>query len=145
MSSLSLSLPEAYLHLQTKANRSFFLYPSDKPLLRRVDARLAQDRRAKAAKLVAATTASATGVTPSSPISSRWRNWGMGFTGRSGTPEPSSEEDVHAQTLSVAQNMLHEEREGGRPEAIKAKIWFEAEAFDGFPSRILPFLYLGNL
>lgn len=145
MSSLSLSLPEAYLHLQNKAKRSFFLYPCDKPLLRRVDARLGQDRRAKAAKLVASTGAAIpAGVTPASPVSSRWKNWGMGFTGRNGTPEVA-EDDAQAQTVSVAKDMLHEEREGGRAEAIKAKVWFEAEAFDGFPSRILPFLYLGNL
>jgi dual specificity MAP kinase phosphatase len=52
MSSLSISLPEAFLHLQLHAKRSFFLYPSDKPLLRKIDARLAADRRAKAIKLV---------------------------------------------------------------------------------------------
>jgi dual specificity MAP kinase phosphatase len=134
MSSLSISLPEAFLHLQNQAQRSFFLYPSDKPLLRRVDARLAADRRAKAIKLVS--------TSPPPPSPTRWKNWGLGF----GKPENghATREDGK-KTVEVAKELLVEEENGGSPAAVQAKAWFDDRRFDGFPSRILPFLYLGNL
>jgi dual specificity MAP kinase phosphatase len=141
MSSLSISLPEAFLHLQLTAKRSFFLYPSDKPLLRKIDARLAADRRAKAIKLVSSTPSSA----GSSPISSRWKAWGFGGKGELGGSTASAEAKRAASTIEVAREMLVEEDLGGSVAANEAKIWFDDRRFDGFPSRILPFLYLGNL
>ncbi|KAI9616190.1 hypothetical protein KEM48_005449 [Puccinia striiformis f. sp. tritici PST-130] len=37
------TLPEAYLHLQNEQNRSFFVYPADVQLLRRVESRMEQE------------------------------------------------------------------------------------------------------
>lgn len=143
MSSLSISLPEAYLHLQNNAKRSFFLYPSDKPLLRRVDAKLATDRRVKASKLVASVPPPSS---PSSPTSgmSRWKNWSLAFKSDSRPSSPSPEGEKR-RTAEVARELLAQEEAGGVVSAEKAKVWFDDRRFDGFPSRILPFLYLGNL
>lgn len=135
MSSLSVSLPEAFFHLQLKARRSFFLYPSDKPLLRKIDARLAADRRAKAIKLVSSSPTS----NPSSPLSARWKSWGLGIGKNGESPDPKK------QTMDVARDFLNEEEKGGSVAANEARVWFDDRRFDGFPSRILPFLYLGNL
>ena len=136
MSSLSITLPEAFLHLQLTAKRSFFLYPSDKPLLRKIDARFAADRRAKAIKLVSATPNSS----PTGALSSRWKGWGLGL-GRNGESP-----DAKKQTVEVARELLAEEEEkGGTAAANEARVWFNDRRFDGFPSRILPYLYLGNL
>lgn len=132
MSSLSISLPEAFLHLQLNAKRSFFLYPSDKPLLRRIDARMAGDRKAKAIKLVSA-------IPNSSPTSSRWKSWGLGLGKNGDSPDPKT------QTVEVARDLLVDEEKGGSAAAHEARVWFDDQRFDGFPSRILPFLYLGNL
>lgn len=146
MSSLSISLPEAFLHLQLQAKRSFFLYPSDKPLLRKVDARLAADRRAKAIKLV-----STVSTPPPSSSPTRWKHWGLGFgkleSGLVSGDKTTGEKGkmAAAKTVDVARSLLVEEDRGGSDLANEAKVWFDDKRFDGFPSRILPFLYLGNL
>jgi dual specificity MAP kinase phosphatase len=142
MSSLSISLPEAYLHLQNTAQRSFFLYPNDKPFLKKIDARLAADRKAKALKLV--NQANSNPVSSSSSMSnlSRWKSWTLGLNkGESNTPVNGGQRLV----LEAARELLAQEERGGSDEYLKAQIWFEDKRFDGFPSRILPFLYLGNL
>nr|ODN98597.1 hypothetical protein L204_02561 [Cryptococcus depauperatus CBS 7855] len=149
MSSLSISLPEAFLYLQVNANRSFFLYPADKPLLRKVDARLTADRKAKALKLL-----SATNVTPSSlpeesrhsSPSVRWRTWGMTFGGRHEPPAKIVTGATYGKsTVEAASELLTQLDNGGSCAAQAARVWFDTEHFDGFPSRILPCLYLGNL
>jgi dual specificity MAP kinase phosphatase len=137
MSSLSISLPEAFLHLQLQAKRSFFLYPSDKPLLRKVDARLAADRRAKAMKLISSS------PPPSSPT--RWRSWSLGFGKPEAPPIGDKDERRRSKTMDVARDMLVREEGGGSELANECRVWFDDKRFDGFPSRILPFLYLGNL
>lgn len=153
MSSLSISLPEAFLHLQVNANRSFFLYPADKPLLRKVDARLAADRKAKAIKLLSATNAGSVSSHTDSDgkqnPSPRWRPWGMNFgvkreQGPSRTSAVGGKERARS-TVEVAREMLAEQENGGSVAAQEARSWFDDKRFDGFPSRILPFLYLGNL
>lgn len=147
MSSLSISLPEAYLHLQTTAQRSFFLYPGDKPLLKKIDARLAADRKAKALRLVRDAPVT-TG--PTSPIGnlSRWKSWTLGLN-KAESPNNSKAIDTSSNgkrlTTQAAQELLAQDEQGGSEAALKAKVWFEDKRFDGFPSRILPFLYLGNL
>ncbi|OXG71453.1 hypothetical protein C349_07178 [Cryptococcus neoformans var. grubii Br795] len=154
MSSLSISLPEAFVHLQVNANRSFFLYPADKPLLRKVDARLAADRKAKAIKLLSATNAgSASSHTDSDAKlnnpSPRWRPWGMNFGAkREQAPNRTSAtggKESAKSTAEIAREMLAEQENGGSVAAQEARSWFDDKRFDGFPSRILPFLYLGNL
>ncbi|WWD16740.1 hypothetical protein CI109_101171 [Kwoniella shandongensis] len=169
MSSLSISLPEAFLHLQLVAKRSFFLYPSDKPLLRKIDSRLAADRRSRAMKLVSATNASPpstlSSTTPSRSGSGEegrsslsWRSWGIGFgagkasakekeeaTLSAASPNAKGKKEKVPSTVEVAKDMLSEQENGGSEAQTQAKVWFEDRRFDGFPSRILPFLYLGNL
>ena len=135
MSSISISLPEAFLHLQLNAKRSFFLYPSDKPLLRRIDDRLSADRRAKAIKLVSSTPNSS----PSSALSTRWKAWGMGLGKHGDSP------DSKKQIVEVARELLVDDEKGGSAAANAARLWFDDRRFDGFPSRVLPYLYLGNL
>ncbi|WVQ78690.1 hypothetical protein IAT38_000777 [Cryptococcus sp. DSM 104549] len=149
MASLSISLPEAFLHLQIEAKRSFFLYPSDKPLLRKIDARLAADRRSKAVKLVSATSVAPGAACPKEPeagarASPRWKSWGMGFGGRR-EPQEAAKPAPGKSTVDVAKEMLEQQDNGGSQAARDAKVWFDDRRFDGFPSRILPFLYLGNL
>ncbi|WVW79771.1 hypothetical protein I302_101741 [Kwoniella bestiolae CBS 10118] len=178
MSSLSCSLPEAFLHLQNTAKRSFFLYPSDRPLLKKIDQRLSNDRRSKALKIVNTSMPQDVRMTPirSGPTASgdsnsssnantntsspRWKSWSLGlpFTSSSSSapPTPTSasalpQKDNTAPapavaTMDVARDLLdrsHRPLEVQRQEEMK--VWFEDRRFDGFPSRILPFLYLGNL
>ncbi|OCF45047.1 hypothetical protein I317_01098 [Kwoniella heveanensis CBS 569] len=149
MSSLSCSLSEAFLHLQLVAKRSFFLYPSDKPLLRRVDLKLAADRRAKAVKLVSNTaphSSQPTESTGNGKSSPRWRGWGIPFSGSGSSPTSAKgPATITTSTVDVAKEMLAEQDNGGSKVALESKVWFEDRRFDGFPSRILPFLYLGNL
>lgn len=149
MSSLSISLPEAYLHLQNTAGRSFFLYPTDKGLMSRLDQRLAADRKAKALKLVSSTTPTAP-ITSSMPATAslanlgRWKSWTLGLNRiDSSSSNVNASSKVH--TVEAAKALLSDEEKGGSDAARKAKVWFADKRFDGFPSRILPFLYLGNL
>ncbi|EPQ31721.1 uncharacterized protein PFL1_01054 [Pseudozyma flocculosa PF-1] len=51
MFSRGLSLPEAYLDLQLRSKRSFFVYARDLPFLKKVEAAIAEDRRARQALL----------------------------------------------------------------------------------------------
>ncbi|WWC69001.1 uncharacterized protein I206_102937 [Kwoniella pini CBS 10737] len=171
MSSLSCSLPEAYLHLQINSKRSFFLYPSDKPLLRKIDARLTQDRRSKALKLLSHTdqplsltptptapSASTPAPTPSTAatavseentgggVSKRWKPWSIGMSfGGSNNSTTKEIPAKSASTVEVAKEMLIQQDSGPDERLEKMKVWFEDRRFDGFPSRILDFLYLGNL
>lgn len=152
MSSLSISLPEAYLHLQNTAQRSFFLYPNDKPFLKKIDARLTADRKAKALRLV--NSSASVPTTPTSPIGnlSRWKSWTLGLNKGESTSATSTTDNGSTGanggkrlTVQAARELLANEEQGGSEAAKKAKVWFEDKRFDGFPSRILPFLYLGNL
>jgi dual specificity MAP kinase phosphatase len=152
MSSLSISLPEAYLHLQNTAQRSFFLYPNDKPFLKKIDARLTADRKAKALRLV--NSSASVPTTPTSPIGnlSRWKSWTLGLNKGESTSATSTTDKGSTSanggkrlTVQAARELLASEEQGGSEAARKAKVWFEDKRFDGFPSRILPFLYLGNL
>lgn len=182
MSSLSISLPEAYLHLQNTAGRSFFLYPTDKGLMHRIDIKLAYDRQIKALDLVgkntvsqaqkkrtsasAASSTSPTSTSASASLASsslgnfgRWKSWttlGLSTSKSSSPPRTPSEEVPISvkgkaasgkgdETLAAAEQMIRDSQSGGTRGMKDAKIWFEDKRFDGFPSRILPFLYLGNL
>lgn len=137
MASLGVSLPEAYLHLQTQAKRSFFLYPTDRPLLHRIEARLAQERREVAIKTMRSN-GSASPQSPTSPSNSRWKSWGFMRRDDERSERTDRERDRERRApVEAARRILQEPS----PQCI----WFEDKRFDGFPSRILPFLYLGNL
>lgn len=167
MASLGVTLPEAYLHLQLVAKRSFFLYPTDKPLLHRIEARLAQERRDRALKCMRSSTLPNGSSSPSGPSSpsgtptaaSRWKPWGF-MRGSSAAPSsapasPASADEKRGaaqplpsspqRNLDAARRVLVDEGQGGSQAAQDCRVWFEDKRFDGFPSRILPFLYLGNL
>lgn len=150
MATLGVSLPEAYLYLQLEAKRSFFLYPTDRPLLHRIEAKLAQERREKAIK-TARTPPGGAAATPVPPSpTSRWKPWGF----MRGSPVDDKDklkerererEERNTRSVDAARRLLIEEGRGGTLSAQEARVWFEDKRFDGFPSRILPFLYLGNL
>ena len=237
MYTLELTLPEAFLHLQVNCQRSFFLYPADKPLLKRLDAKLQQERRT--AKMQAATKAAEEAAlaalqqqqaarqgsaSPASPNPSRWRNWSFrssssnsdkdkdekdrerrsrkessesfkstssasstssttavgslvsisaNASGQSTPTQASSGQgagrrwsrergDARSRTTSTASSDAKDakDREAQRkkeleqqqevkeevdPKVEQMKTWFLDRRFEGFPSRILPFLYLGNM
>lgn len=122
------TLPEAYLYLQNEKNRSFFVYPADVQLLRRVECRIEQElheqRKAHSYRM-------------SSDEPSRGSflrgcaSFGVsaGHTSKSAPNRPTPSNALSFSRPSRSQNA-----------------WFYDCRFDGhFPSRILPFVYLGNL
>jgi dual specificity MAP kinase phosphatase len=200
-----LTLPEAYLELQVAKRRSFFVYHNDLGLLRRMEARLREERERSGLPSPGAVTASNTGGgggnTNSPP-----RNWGS--NGGSGHRRPTAksvsfatppnlpgfrkstnivtppgnyalqqqalEEDVcmtvepQPVDMTASLGSLPSDTTSGgesistgvvksRPRANTSpwlpslfsgdhQTWFNDPRFDGsFPSRVLPFLYLGNL
>ncbi|EIW69112.1 hypothetical protein TREMEDRAFT_44314 [Tremella mesenterica DSM 1558] len=137
MSSLEICLPEAYLYLQNVANRSFFLYPTDKPLLRKIDDRLKSDRRTKLIRLSMESQIS-TGEKTNSPNSlARWKQWSLGLS-----PSPTKNQIPNSSPNSPIRTNFSQMT----PLKLShSHVWFHDPRFDCFPSRILPFLYLGNL
>ncbi|KAI9508430.1 hypothetical protein F5148DRAFT_1196545 [Russula earlei] len=129
MSVRGMTLPEAYLELQVTKKRSFFVYESDVRLLKTVEGRLARDRYAKvpSPRRFLSGPARTNSVVNSSAMSA------------------SYDETVNSPIVSMR-----------RPRASTSpllpslvddhQVWFDDPRFDGsFPSRVLPFLYLGNL
>uniref|UniRef100_V5EMP3 Protein tyrosine phosphatase n=1 Tax=Kalmanozyma brasiliensis (strain GHG001) TaxID=1365824 RepID=V5EMP3_KALBG len=163
-----LTLPEAYLDLQLRANRSFFVYPADVGLLQAVERHLRNTRAARRQSMPEpmdmgldtrrsrhATSKSFSGaLTLDGPHMDSRRmslSAGPGEDGskysipggfssdemasgicRSSTPTPTK---CRAHVVAVDASEL-----------VESHDWFDKSKFDGsFPSRILPFLYLGNL
>ncbi|KAJ6620046.1 hypothetical protein B0H10DRAFT_2023414 [Mycena sp. CBHHK59/15] len=174
-----LSLPEAYLELQVTKRRSFFVYPGELGLLRRVEGRiggadagagtrgpLGMGRRMSGAGAVVGTGSlgSASGAqvqvavdadAPPAPApyvgGSRPAAKSVSFApGTPGVPAPGGV--VSPPMMVPSQGMT---TRAGRPRARTSpwlpsfgdhQSWFNDPRFDGsFPSRVLPFLYLGNL
>ncbi|KAL7414584.1 hypothetical protein BDY24DRAFT_414300 [Mrakia frigida] len=133
----SLTLPEAYLHLHLHAKRAFFVYPHDLNLLRRVEERLLQERRLNAPSVV---------LPPSAPMPPvmKWKSgWGLGNWGRGEKNASSSSSGPSPQQMALTVRIGREERAA---EIEKNGLWFNSPTFDGsFPSRIIDFLYLGNI
>ncbi|KDQ52679.1 hypothetical protein JAAARDRAFT_210382 [Jaapia argillacea MUCL 33604] len=149
-----LSLPEAYLELQVVKKRSFFVYSSDLGVLKRVEGRLERDRDGGA-------------VRSGMPIVGGPRAYGRpGSVGESGNALGSLvSSSWHSRADSVGSSgqpvlpQLQQQPNGvmvKRPRACTSpalppfvaghEAWFNDPRFDGsFPSRVLPFLYLGNL
>ncbi|QRV89537.1 Dual specificity phosphatase, catalytic domain [Ceratobasidium sp. AG-Ba] len=151
-----ITLPEVYLELQCTRQRSFFVYPSDVGILRRVESRLGLEASSERE-------GSAAG---------RWRwgsvgNWRSGsvsmanplspFGGdrsRGSSPAPisrgSSPVPVPAPAPVAASGPRRTRARASTspllPAFVDHQTWFNDARFDGsFPSRVLPFLYLGNL
>ncbi|KAF9447407.1 hypothetical protein P691DRAFT_802517 [Macrolepiota fuliginosa MF-IS2] len=198
-----LTLPEAYLDLQVAKRRSFFVYSNDLGILRRMEARLREERERSGmpasshggspipgtrgwagsgslrgvggrppAKSVSFATPpnlpgfikSTTVVNPPQPSSSE-------HLAHQQSQQPSLEEDAgiapccsspEASGMAASVGCLPSQSESlgmvkSRPRANTSpwlpslfggdhQSWFNDPRFDGsFPSRVLPFLYLGNL
>ncbi|KAH9448542.1 hypothetical protein Pst134EA_027852 [Puccinia striiformis f. sp. tritici] len=122
------TLPEAYLHLQNEQNRSFFVYPADVQLLRRVESRMEQElneqRKAQMNR-----------VTLDEPSRNLFLRGCVSFGSSS------------AQNSKAAVTPPLTSCGPATPRPARAQHpWFYDSRFDGhFPSRILPFVYLGNL
>ncbi|KAL6301135.1 hypothetical protein BKA93DRAFT_487880 [Sparassis latifolia] len=182
-----ISLPEAYLVLQVEKRRSFFVYPNDLSVLRRVEQRLEKDRAARDAR---ARTGLLGGRQCESPTTGgNVQNCKAGEEGSrpaglsvSFAPAPAQDPPQSALSIVTAGQATHSPGHGrhllramsesdagapvpggssqshlGRPRASTLPLpispsagdhhlWFDDPRFEGsFPSRVLPFLYLGNL
>ncbi|KAJ7882294.1 hypothetical protein B0H13DRAFT_2667411 [Mycena leptocephala] len=163
-----LSLPEAYLELQVAKRRSFFVYPGELGLLRRVEARIGGGevfapsrlgRRMSGAGASTGSLGSAGGAQVASAVNA-------GSEGPSPAPTPTyagarpSAKSVSfapgaATPPPIVPSQAGAVTRAGRPRARTSpwlpsfgdhQSWFNDPRFDGsFPSRVLPFLYLGNL
>ncbi|KAJ7067448.1 hypothetical protein C8F01DRAFT_1121343 [Mycena amicta] len=162
-----LSLPEAYLELQVAKRRSFFVYPGELGLLRRVEGRLTIKGQGgevfgptagagRAAASGMARRASATGEvaapTPKPYTGARPPAKSVSFAA---APAPSNGAVSSSVPTSPPMVVPNSQTRSGRPRARTSpwlpsfgdhQSWFNDPRFDGsFPSRVLPFLYLGNL
>ncbi|GJJ08333.1 hypothetical protein Clacol_002544 [Clathrus columnatus] len=153
------SLPEAYLELQVVRGRSFFVHQWDLGILRRIEAKYARSGGEGREKEKAGREKGSNGP-------DKWGSWAGAFMGRnhhtthagghglsSSIPTtPSSEfgQPHQAQTQTTTQNTSQRRARAQTSPLLPALIdhtsWFNDDRFDGsFPSRVLPFLYLGNL
>ncbi|MBW0520546.1 hypothetical protein O181_060261 [Austropuccinia psidii MF-1] len=114
------SLPEAYLYLQNQKNRSFFVYPADYLLLQQIETKIHHELQDQKRYPIHKNS-----IDESSNRSSFLR--GRVPFGLSST---SNSKNLSCSRLSSTRQFP----------------WFYDQRFDGhFPSRILPFVYLGNL
>lgn len=145
MSLRGFSLPEAYLELQIEKRRSFFVYQSDVAVLRRIESRCERDRERERAMINV-------GMVPPPPANRK--------PGRSAALSVSfapllrplrTQSDSDTGTVLAAQSSGRRPRSSTVPTPERPiwgdhQAWFNDPRFDGsFPSRVLPFLYLGNL
>ncbi|KAJ7759427.1 hypothetical protein DFH07DRAFT_884353 [Mycena maculata] len=168
MAARRLSLPEAYLELQVAKRRSFFVYPGELGLLRRVEARIGGGEvfaPRVGRRMSNAGAASSTGSLGSAG-GAQVMGAGMGMGGEAApSPAPYAGARPSAKSVSFAPGAvvsppvtvpsLGSVTRAGRPRARTSpwlpsfgdhQSWFNDPRFDGsFPSRVLPFLYLGNL
>ncbi|KAK0552716.1 tyrosine/serine/threonine protein phosphatase pps1 [Tilletia horrida] len=190
----NLTLPEAYLDMQHRANRSFFVYARDLPLLKRVDEKLSllrlvaqhqqqqMEEEAKArshllcrgkAKHSFAWLSSSNEEQKSAHAKAQSEgaanadqpSWAKSIAAAAtGLVSPSNSmpgQTSHRKTLSFASATSaalarnRHKRSATCSSELGAQLgddskvrdaWFHNPRFEGsFPSRILPFLYLGNI
>ncbi|PWZ01045.1 hypothetical protein BCV70DRAFT_159727 [Testicularia cyperi] len=138
MYSRGLSLPEAYLDLQIRANRSFFVYPNEVPLLERIERVLQRTRAARATVELA-----------SNEVSDSRRARHVTSKSFSGPSTHEAAQLLDDRRLSLSSPVSSQRTTADVASAgnwVVDHSWFDKSRFDGsFPSRILPFLYLGNL
>lgn len=163
------SLPEAYLTLQVEKRRSFFVYQSDLGVLRRVEARLEKDRAAQSQTQIESPMHAHPHPSPG-PTRSLGHARSVTFANppvlngsdHSDIPTGMSAPAMHpmrtrSESEADAGVTTQQTQQPGRPRAQTMpptrvppwrdhQVWFNDPRFDGsFPSRVLPFLYLGNL
>ena len=148
------SLPEAYLELQVARGRSFFVHQCDLGILKRVEAkysRVADREKQRDAEragrekwgwstLMARSSTLGFGASSSSSSSTSTSTATSGSTPQLSTsiPTPSHSDTPHRRARAQTSPLL--------PALVDHHSWFNDIRFDGsFPSRVLPFLYLGNL
>ncbi|EIW84417.1 hypothetical protein CONPUDRAFT_135868 [Coniophora puteana RWD-64-598 SS2] len=154
-----LSLPEAYLELQVAKRRSFFVYQNELGLLRKVEARLGVCGTGAVARR---TYASPTPAMPSHTPSSSYSGPSPLSSGCPPSPfvvpsqatsqaKPGMVHTGSSVTVPLIPTSLAPVIRRPRASTLPAFVpdhqsWFNDPRFDGsFPSRVLPFLYLGNL
>ncbi|KAH9998925.1 hypothetical protein BJV77DRAFT_940211, partial [Russula vinacea] len=132
MAMRSMTLPEAYLELQVTKKRSFFVYETDVRLLKAVESRLARERHAK----LPSPRRFLFGPTRANSLKSDFNSSAMSasYEDPGNTPIVSMRRP-RASTSPLLPSLVDDHQ-----------VWFDDPRFDGsFPSRVLPFLYLGNL
>lgn len=133
-----LSLPEAYLELQNEKRRSFFVYPAEIVPMKRIEARLER---------AAAGTPTRQGRPPAQSVSYAAGSDLSKFM--SHAQQNQTEEELGA-SAPTSTGVVRRPRASTLPPPLSSpsdhQVWFNDPRFDGsFPSRVLPFLYLGNL
>ncbi|SPO24880.1 related to protein tyrosine phosphatase PPS1 [Ustilago trichophora] len=167
-----LSLAEAYLDLQLRANRSFFVYPADVALLEVVDRYLQAARAARsqakqeamestvdARKTRHAVSKSFSGSLTADGRLTEVRRMSLSATAGQSMYGTDNNKRSTLAALSPAEmasgicrtsTPTPKKCRANSPSVevleVEKHVWFNKSRFDGsFPSRILPFLYLGNL
>jgi dual specificity MAP kinase phosphatase len=118
--------------MQVAKRRSFFVYESDVRLLKSIEGKLARDRHAKL-------TSSRRFLSGPGRIKSP--NSEMNSSAMSASYEDTGSAPISSMRRPRASTSPH------LPSLVDDhQVWFDDPRFDGsFPSRVLPFLYLGNL
>lgn len=149
------SLPEAYLELQVVRGRSFFVHQWDLGVLRRVEAKYARSGGEGREKERAGREKGSSGP-------DKWGSWAGAFIGRNHhnnhgggqglsssiptTPSEFGQSQNQIPLSNTSQRRARAQTSPLLPALIDHTSWFNDDRFDGsFPSRVLPFLYLGNL
>lgn len=139
-------VPDAYLFLQNDLQRSFFVYPREVPMLQLIEARL---RAHTWPKLLThpftprhTTMSNRRAVDQKDNSGKEFERDAYGATSLSSSPLTPSPSSSHSSPSSpTAQRRQQRPVDDGIRHA-----WFYDGLFEGsFPSRILDFLYLGNL
>ncbi|KAF8440487.1 hypothetical protein L210DRAFT_3645628 [Boletus edulis BED1] len=141
-----LTLPEAYLEMQVTNRRSFFVYQSEVAFLKRVEGRLGVANISLRSRYqYGDIQRGASGQAGHFPVP---RNSANGHRPHALTINyGSSTPVVPLPAVSTTTKHLRRPRANTLPSFISDhQSWFDDARFDGsFPSRVLPFLYLGNL
>jgi len=126
---------EAYVYLQQECEKSFFVYPTDKETVLKLEQRVKDilaredEEEDRAIEWQNSREAESAGMERSD----------SGFV-------DSTEDPLAAQRKSTTRPISIPERTEMRLTCPSIDPWFFGQTFEGhFPSRILPFLYLGNL
>lgn len=162
-----LSLPEAYLCLQNEKRRSFFVYTADVPMLKRISTRIERERERgwelKGPGFVLGADKKQETMGQDENLQKLQGPNRTSFSVPSPPQTAVTIRPLRSQSESGTDSMhgehTEEKEQAGRPRSHTMPesfppapsigdhyVWFNDPRFDGsFPSRVLPFLYLGNL
>lgn len=157
MAMRGISLPQAYLELQVTKKRSFFVYQSDIGLLKRVEAKLGKDRGSSGITSSQYSNGSDAGQdvswNPSRSADAKSIATSVATSPTSDLVHSASTQDLTSAQMQQNSRVYPEgfRRPRARtmpmmPAFTDHQSWFNDPRFNGsFPSRVLPFLYLGDL